>query len=66
MLIIFIIFYLSFLFIDLIPLKEKGKNRDFWLYSVMMLVSFMITTALSIGMTIPSPAKLIEKIIQMF
>jgi hypothetical protein len=59
---IFLIYILIF-FIEYIPLLKKKNYKDITLYSFLIALSLLINLLISLGITIPTPVKPIEIIV---
>lgn len=57
------LFYLLFIFLELIPFYKDKKRKLFWVYCSLLSLSWILLLLISIGITIPSPAAFIKKIV---
>jgi len=57
------LFYLLFIFLELIPFYKEKKRKLFWVYCSLLSLSWILLLLISIGITIPSPAVFIKKIV---
>ena len=51
---------------EIYPIVKSKKRKNMALYLIAMGVSFIVSLLLVLGISIPSPAKPIEKLITMF
>lgn len=63
MFVLVILVYIIIGVIEIIPMVKKNQKKEIILYSVILMIAFIISLLLSIGVEIPSPAKAIEKIV---
>lgn len=61
--VLYTVFYIWFIFIDLVPIYKNKQNKVLWIYSVMMAFSYVILMLIGLKVKIPSPTPLLEKII---
>ncbi|MFD1178363.1 hypothetical protein ACFQ3W_18970 [Paenibacillus puldeungensis] len=52
--------YVVVILIDQVQVYKDGYKKDFWVSSVMCLISFAIALMISLDIKIPSPAEPIE------
>lgn len=57
------LFYLTFIFIDLIPIYKNKQRKLFWIYLIMTVFSYTIIILIGVGVRIPSPALIIKNVI---
>lgn len=60
MLIIVILFYIVIVLVDQVNLHKQGLKKDFYVSSLMCILSFIIAASLALKIDIFSPAKPIE------
>ena len=63
LLIILTIFYILLIIFDLTPIYFKKQWKAFWLYSIMMAVSYIIQALLIFDVKVPTPADFIERVV---
>lgn len=66
MLVIVIIAYVFIVFIDQVTLFKKGFKKDFYVSSVMCIISFTFAVLLALKIPIPSPSRPIEDLVKFF
>jgi hypothetical protein len=64
MFILVILAYIAIIFFDLIGLYKKNIKKDFYIASIICLISFAFALLLSFDIKIPSPSKPIENFIK--
>lgn len=64
--IIILIIYGLIIFLDLIPKFKKEEKKEAIVYSVIVLITFIILTLEIIGINFPGPSDLIKNIIKIF
>lgn len=52
---IFTIIYIIVILFDLKPIFKSKKYKVFWVYSAILVVSYILQTLLGFGISIPSP-----------
>ena len=52
-----------FVFIDLVPLYRERQWKAFWIYTVLLLLSCLLTVLIDLNIEMPSPAKPLKKLI---
>lgn len=62
MLIVVILFYIVIILVDQVNLLKQGLKKDFYISSLMCILSFIIAVSLALKIDIFSPAKPIENI----
>lgn len=65
MVILIIALYFLIGFFEILPLLKQGQYQKLWLYGTLFLTAFVISILLSLDIKPPSPAKPIEKIVEM-
>jgi hypothetical protein len=55
--------YLLIALSEIIPLYKNKQKKELWLYSALMLFSFMISLLLASEVTLPKPADFVEQIV---
>lgn len=63
MFVLIILAYIIIGIIEIVPMVKKKQKKELILYSVTLMIAFIISLLLSLGVDIPSPAKAIEKIV---
>ena len=61
-----ILAYSIIISIEIYPIFKSKKKKNMVLYLIAMGASFIVSLLLSLGITVPSPVKPIEKFITMF
>ena len=61
---IVVILYACVVVFDLVPLFKKGQKKEGWIYTVCFAVTFCVLILHTLGISVPSPAPLIEKTIR--
>lgn len=65
MVILIIALYFLIGFFEIFPLLKGGQYQKLWLYGALFLAAFVISILLSLDIKIPTPAKPIQKIVEM-
>ena len=60
---VLIIFYLIFIFIEVLNFIREKRKKELYVYSIFMLFSFIISLLLVLGISIPSYDRFIGKVI---
>lgn len=60
---VLIIFYLLFIFLEVLNFIRKKRKKELYVYSILMLFSFIISLLLVLGVSIPSYDRFIGKVI---
>ncbi|HHT38562.1 MAG TPA: hypothetical protein GXZ95_04025 [Mollicutes bacterium] len=63
---IVLIFYTFIIIFDFIPLIKKKLKKEIWIYSTILIITFIVILLDSIGINVPSPALLFKTIIESF
>lgn len=64
MIILCTIFYSVLIFIEIVPLYKQNKMGQFWFYSSILLLTYIIHVLNSLGVAIPSPAGPLKQFVQ--
>lgn len=65
MIIVVILIFAAIGLIELLPLYKNKKAMEFKVYSFIFLLGFILFTLQSFDISIPSPAKVIEVVIEL-
>lgn len=57
------IFYSILILFDLTPIYLKKQWKLFWIYSIMVVVSYMIQVLLILDVKLPTPADPLERMV---
>ena len=55
--------YALFVFFDLTPLYKQKKLKEFWVYLILLVISYTIYILNEIGVKLPSPSAGIAKLV---
>lgn len=61
---VIIVIYVIIFFIGIKTLRKKKENKKIYVYTVLLMISFVINIMLSLGMKVPNPLKPIEQFIE--
>lgn len=65
MIILILLFYGFFIWIEAVPLWKKGKKRELLAYGMLMGAAFVINSLLVFNVKIPSPADPIKQLVML-
>jgi hypothetical protein len=57
--------YIAIGYLEIYPLIRQKKKKELKVYAFLISAAFIISLFLSLGVEIPSPAKLIERIVML-
>lgn len=57
------IYYVIFIFVDIIPMYKKKEYSNLWKYLLLFGTSFVLTVLMAMEVKIPSPAKPIKEVV---
>jgi hypothetical protein len=66
MILLVILIYILIGVLEVLSLIKQNKKKELILFSVIFIWAFMLSILLNLGVKIPSPAKPIENLVQMF
>ncbi len=66
MLFLVIIGYLVLGILEIPPLIKKQQTKELVLYSVFFTLAFVLSILLVLGVNLPSPAKMLERVVTTF
>lgn len=55
--------YIFLIAFELIPIYRNKEWKIFWVYSIILLITYIVTIAYSLDVRVPSPADPIKKIV---
>lgn len=64
MIVIFSIIIVFFVLIDLVGIRRKEQPKLFWLYVISLCTAYIISIALALDISMPSPATYIANIVK--
>ncbi len=65
MILVFSTIYALYVFLDLTPLYQQKKLKEFWVYLVMFVISYTLYLLYELGVNLPSPSAGITKLVSL-
>lgn len=63
MIIICTAFYIFLIIFELIPIYRNKEWKLFWIYSIILLITYIVSVAYSLDIKLPSPADPIKNLV---
>ncbi len=65
MILIFSTIYALYIFLDLTPLYQQKKLKEFWVYLILLVISYTLCILIELGVKLPSPSAGIAKLVSL-
>ncbi len=66
MIVLVLLSYTAIGYFEILPLKKNKETRKLVVYAIFFFVALVVSVMLSLGVKIPSPAIIMEKIVYSF